>query len=75
MALEHPLKEKRQAILRIASQHGARNVRVFGSWLAAKRMRKATLIFWLKWNPDAVCSTWGGLNTSWNVSWAVVWTW
>jgi uncharacterized protein len=31
MALEELLKEKRDAILRICAEHGARNVRVFGS--------------------------------------------
>ena len=31
MSIEELLKEKRQDILRIAAQHGAYNVRVFGS--------------------------------------------
>ena len=31
MTLEQRLKEKRQEILRIAAEHGALNVRVFGS--------------------------------------------
>lgn len=31
MGVEEFLKEKREAILRIAAKHGARNVRVFGS--------------------------------------------
>lgn len=31
MGVEELLKEKREAILRITAQHGARNVRVFGS--------------------------------------------
>jgi len=31
MGVEEHLKEKREAILRIAAKHGARNVRVFGS--------------------------------------------
>lgn len=31
MGVEGLLKEKREAILRIAAKHGARNVRVFGS--------------------------------------------
>lgn len=31
MALDERLQEKRDAILRIAAKHGARNVRVFGS--------------------------------------------
>ena len=31
MTLEDLLKEKREAILRICANHGARNVRVFGS--------------------------------------------
>lgn len=31
MTLEQRLKEKRQEILRIAAEHGAHNVRVFGS--------------------------------------------
>ncbi len=31
MSLTELLKEKREEILRIAAQHGARNVRVFGS--------------------------------------------
>ena len=31
MALKHELQEKREAILALAQQHGARNVRIFGS--------------------------------------------
>ena len=31
MGMSELLKEKREAILRIAAKHGARNVRVFGS--------------------------------------------
>jgi predicted nucleotidyltransferase len=31
MGVEELLKEKREAILRIAAKHGARNIRVFGS--------------------------------------------
>ncbi|MBI4759206.1 MAG: nucleotidyltransferase family protein [Chloroflexi bacterium] len=31
MGIDELLKEKREDILRIAAQHGARNVRVFGS--------------------------------------------
>jgi predicted nucleotidyltransferase len=31
MGMSELLKEKREAILRIATKHGARNVRVFGS--------------------------------------------
>lgn len=31
MSIEELLKEKREEILNVAAQHGARNVRVFGS--------------------------------------------
>jgi predicted nucleotidyltransferase len=42
MGIDEVLKVKREEILRIAAQHGARNVRIFGSVARGQLARRAT---------------------------------
>jgi len=43
MVVQQPLIGNREEILRIAAQHGARNVRVFGSWARGEATEKSDL--------------------------------
>ncbi len=47
---------KRTEILRLATIHGASNVRLFGLFRAMKVDQKATLIFWTIWPLAAIFS-------------------
>ncbi|MDR7515060.1 MAG: nucleotidyltransferase family protein [Armatimonadota bacterium] len=62
MALEHLLKEKREAILRIASQHGARNVRVFGSVARGEADEISDIDFLVEMEPGRSLFDLGGLQ-------------
>jgi hypothetical protein len=46
-----------EAILAIAGRYGARNLRIFGSVVGARRMLQAMSIFWSTWSLGAACST------------------
>lgn len=43
------IQRRRSEILRLAEQHGARNVRVFGSWPVVKAGRRATWTCSSRW--------------------------
>lgn len=51
------LKSNREQILAIAARHGARNVRVFGSVVRGRTLRRATWICWWSLSRDVGCST------------------
>jgi predicted nucleotidyltransferase len=51
MTLEELLKEKREEILRIAANHGARNVRVFGSVVRGEAGEASDVDFLVDFEP------------------------
>jgi predicted nucleotidyltransferase len=51
MAIDERLKEKRAEILRIAAEHGARNVRVFGSAVRAEATPDSDIDFLVELEP------------------------
>lgn len=51
MTVEELLREKREEILRIASKHGARNVRVFGSTVRGEAVEASDLDLLVKFEP------------------------
>ncbi len=51
MSIEHLLKEKREAILKIAAKHGARNVRVFGSVARGEADEKSDIDLVVEFEP------------------------
>lgn len=55
------LKEKRQDILRIAAQHGAYNVRIFGSVLHGEAGPDSDVDFLVEMEPDRSLFDLGGL--------------
>ena len=52
MNLERLLKEKREEILRIAADHGARNVRVFGSVVRGETDAQSDIDLLVEFEPD-----------------------
>ena len=52
MSLERLLKEKREEILRIAADHGARNVRVFGSVVRGETDAQSDIDLLVEFEPD-----------------------
>lgn len=52
MDIRDLLKEKREEILRVASKHGARNVRVFGSAARGDADEKSDIDFLVDMEPD-----------------------
>ena len=52
MSTDELLKEKREEILRTASKHGARNVRVFGS--VARGEARPTVMWTCLWRSDLI---------------------
>jgi uncharacterized protein len=61
MNLEALLKEKREEILRIAAEHGARNVRVFGSVVRGEARPDSDLDFLVDMDPGRTLLDMGGL--------------
>jgi predicted nucleotidyltransferase len=51
MTLEQRLREKRREILRIAAEHGARNVRVFGSVARGEADETSDIDFLVSFQP------------------------
>jgi predicted nucleotidyltransferase len=51
MTVEELVKEKRQEILRIAAEHGARNVRVFGSAVRGEAGADSDIDFLVDFEP------------------------
>lgn len=62
MTLEQRLQEKREAILRIAAQHGARNVRVFGSIVRGESDAQSDFDFLVELEPGRSLFDLGGLQ-------------
>jgi predicted nucleotidyltransferase len=62
MRLEQRLKEKRQEILRIASEHGALNVRVFGSVARGEADETSDIDFLVDMEPRRSLFDLGGLQ-------------
>ena len=52
MGIQELLTEKREDILRIAAQHGARNVRVFGSVARGEATEDSDVDFLVDMEPD-----------------------
>lgn len=52
MALERLLEEKREDILRICAEHGARNVRIFGSTVRGEADRESDLDLLVEFEPQ-----------------------
>ena len=61
MGIEELLKEKREEILRIATQHGARNIRVFGSVARGEADEKSDIDFLVEMEPGRTLLDMGGL--------------
>ena len=55
------LKDRRQEILRLATQHGARNVRVFGSTVRGDADAKSDVDFLVELDPGRSLLDLGGL--------------
>jgi uncharacterized protein len=66
MALLDTLREKRAEILQIAANHGAFNVRVFGSVVRGEETPESDIDFLVDYDPDRV-TPWfpGGLLMDW----------
>ena len=62
MTLEQRLKEKRQEILRIAAEHGAFNVRVFGSVARSEADEQSDIDFLVELEPGRSLFDLGGLQ-------------
>ncbi len=62
MTLEQRLKEKRQEILRIAAEHGAFNVRVFGSVARGEADEQSDIDFLVELEPGRSLFDLGGLQ-------------
>ena len=54
------LRQRRTAVLATARRHGASNVRVFGTSLAAKIPSRATSTCWSTWPRAPDCCRWAG---------------
>ena len=52
MALERLLEEKKEDILRICAEHGARNVRIFGSTVRGEADRESDLDLLVEFEPQ-----------------------
>ncbi|MEW6530929.1 MAG: nucleotidyltransferase family protein [Thermodesulfobacteriota bacterium] len=61
MDARHLLKEKRSDILRIAQEHGARNVRVFGSVARGQADAESDIDLLVDMEPDRSLLDLGGL--------------
>ena len=61
MGIDELLKEKRQDILRIAAQHGAYNVRIFGSVVHGEAGLDSDVDFLVEMEPDRSLFDLGGL--------------
>lgn len=61
MSIDELLGEKREAILRIASKHGARNVRVFGSVARGEADEKSDVDFLVEMESGRSLLDLGGL--------------
>jgi predicted nucleotidyltransferase len=62
MKLDQLLEEKRGEILRIASEHGAREVRVFGSVARGEADRESDIDFLVELEPGRSLLDLGGLQ-------------
>lgn len=62
MTPEQRLKEKRQEILRLAAEHGARNVRVFGSVARGEADERSDIDFLVDMEPRRSLFDLGGLQ-------------
>ncbi len=62
MRLDRLLEEKRGEILRIASEHGAREVRVFGSVARGEADRESDIDFLVELEPGRSLLDLGGLQ-------------
>lgn len=62
MRLDRLLEEKRGEILRIASEHGAREVRVFGSVARGEDDRESDIDFLVELDPGRSLLDLGGLQ-------------
>ncbi|MFH0809964.1 MAG: nucleotidyltransferase family protein [Pseudomonadota bacterium] len=62
MDIERPLQNKREAILRIAESHGARNVRVFGSAVRGEATEASDLDLLVEMEPGRSLLDLVGLN-------------
>ena len=62
MTLERRLKEKRQEILRVAAEHGALNVRVFGSVARGEADATSDIDFLVELEPGRSLFDLGGLQ-------------
>jgi uncharacterized protein len=61
MTLEELRKEKREAILRICAEHGARNVRVFGSVARGEAEEQSDIDLLVEMEPGRTLLDLGGL--------------
>lgn len=59
LGIEDILADKREAILRLAAEHGATNVRVFGSVARGEATPDSDVDFLVDWDYGRV-SSWGG---------------
>lgn len=74
MTAEELLKTKRQEILRIAAQYGARNVRVFGSVACGEADDRSDIDLLVETEPGRSLLDLGACSTSWNGFSAAPWT-
>jgi predicted nucleotidyltransferase len=61
MTIDTVLSAKRQEILRIAAQHGARNVRLFGSMARGEADEQSDVDFLVEMEPGRTLLDMGGL--------------
>jgi len=61
MGIDTLIQEKREEILRIAAQHGARNVRVFGSVARGEADEESDIDFLVEMEPGRTLLDMGGL--------------
>jgi uncharacterized protein len=55
------LREKREVILALAEEHGAENVRIFGSVVRGEAQENSDIDFLVRWYYARI-SSWGGVS-------------
>ena len=73
MTLTELLGDKREEILRIAAQHGATNVRVFGSVARGEAGPGSDIDFLVDVARDGARSFRRGCSPTWKTCWAARW--
>lgn len=61
MGIKEIIGDKREAVLQLAAQHGAYNIRVFGSVARGEATAESDIDFLVNWDYERI-SSWGGIG-------------